>query len=646
MGSHNDGVSEEIEMQSAHATEPSVTSRSFFQRNTNRLAAMVKSANDNISKSAIGRFFRLDGCGHSSEIRNARFSTEVRAGLTTFATMSYIIAVNSSILADSGFDCVCNPLPKGIEPKGSQVCGNQDEYDVCINDVKLDLVTATAIVGAFSSILFGITTNLPVALAPGMGLNAYFTYQVVGIRGTGPIPYKVALMAVFIEGWIFLVLALTGMRQWLVRVIPASIKTASGVGIGLFLTLIGLSYSSGIGFITGGVSTPLAIGGCPAEYLDSNGECTQQVLTNPKMWVGILFGGIFTAFLMAFRVKSAIVIGIVIVSIISWPRSTPLTYFPNTAEGNQRWEFFKQIVAFHPIKHTMGKLQWDLSGAVGSRFAIALVTFLYVDIIDCSATLYSMARFCNRVRRGERDFPRSTLAFCTDAICISLGALLGCSPVTAFIESGAGVAEGGRTGLTAIVCGLCFLSSIFFAPIFASIPPWATGSTLVLVGCLMIRQVTRVNWMYIGDAIPAFVTLSFIPFSYSVAYGLMAGMFTYCALNTLIWVVIKLSGGAVLPTDYDQKEYWTWKPESNENWLLKLFSLGRRWKEDKQELKQNPGFPLTGEGDSLHHPPSEEKIRDKVPSPRPFRVYIVEGYRFSREKMREIQLMLAMIDKG
>lgn len=162
-------------------------------------------------------------------------------------------------------------------------------------------------------------------------------------------------------------------------------------------------------------------------------------------------------------------------------RYTPFSYFPDSVEGNQRWEFFKQVVAFHPIKHTAGQLQWDLRGAVGSRFAIALITFLYVDIIDCSATLYSMARFCNRVRRGERDFPRSTLAFCTDAICISLGALLGCSPVTAFIESGAGVAEGGRTGMTAIVCGLCFMSSIFFAPIFASIPPWATGSTLVLV---------------------------------------------------------------------------------------------------------------------------------------------------------------------
>jgi len=163
-------------------------------------------------------------------------------------------------------------------------------------------------------------------------------------------------------------------------------------------------------------------------------------------------------------------------------RNTPLTYFPATDSGQERWDFFKKVVAFHPIKHTLVQQQWDLgSGQVAGRFAIALFTFLYVDIIDCTATLYSMARFCNRVRRDERDFPSSTIAYCTDAVCISLGALLGCSPVTVFIESGAGIAEGGRTGLTAIVTGLCFVLSLFFAPIMASIPPWATGSTLVLV---------------------------------------------------------------------------------------------------------------------------------------------------------------------
>jgi len=158
-----------------------------------------------------------------------------------------------------------------------------------------------------------------------------------------------------------------------------------------------------------------------------------------------------------------------------------MTYFPNTEEGDRRWDFFSKVVAFHPIQHTLAQQQWDLTGVNSTHFVMALLTFVYVDIIDCTATLYSMARFCNKVRKGERDFPRSTVAYCIDAICISIGSLFGCSPVTAFIESGAGIAEGGRTGLTAIVTGCCFLMSLFLAPIFASIPPWATGSTLILV---------------------------------------------------------------------------------------------------------------------------------------------------------------------
>lgn len=206
---------------------------------------------------------------------------------------------------------------------------------------------------------------------------------------------------------------------------------------------------------------------------------------------------------------------------------------------------------------------------------MALFTFLYVDIIDCTATLYSMARFSGVVDPETGDFPRSTLAYCTDALCISVGALLGCSPVTAFIESGAGIAEGGKTGLTAMVCGICFFISMVFAPIFASIPPWATGCTLILVrhclswprsyltkpqvGCLMMRQIVNVNWRYIGDAVPAFVTIMFIPFGYSAAYGLIAGLMTYTALNGLIYLTKLISRGHIVPDDEDNREYWTSK---------------------------------------------------------------------------------------
>ncbi|KAK7750623.1 hypothetical protein SLS62_007470 [Diatrype stigma] len=435
------------------------------------VAAWFNQIEHRINRSTFGRVFRLEDSGHPKAIEGARFFNEIRAGLTTFATMAYIIAVNAAVLSESG-------------------------------ELKRDLVTSTAALAGLSSIAFGFLTNLPVALGPGMGLNAYFTYQVVGWHGTGNIPYRVALTAVFVEGFIFIFLALTGMRQWLINMIPATIKTACGVGIGLFLTEIGLSYSAGIGAITGGYATPLTIGGCPAEYLNEKGECVTHIMANPAMWIGITLGGILVAFLMAFRVKSAIIIGIAVVSVLSWPRNTSFTYFPHTEDGDSRFEFFRQVVAFHPIDNVLAAQEWNLTGTTTAKFFLALMTFLYVDIIDCTATLYSMARFCGVVEE-DGDFPRSTIAYCTDAAFISIGSLLGCSPVTAFIESGAGIAEG-------------------------------------------------------GDAVPSFITLAFIPFSYSVAYGLIAGMLVYVVLNTMIWSVVYLTANSLEPVNYEDKEVYRW----------------------------------------------------------------------------------------
>ncbi|KAK6062389.1 permease [Seiridium cupressi] len=508
-----------------------------FSGKTQGILDKFSDIEDRINRSTFGRVFRLDGSGHPKQIRGASFFRELRAGLTTFATMAYIIAVNSHVLSESGGTCECNTP--------SDHCKTDAAYASCQTILKQDLITATAAIAGLSSILFGFLTNLPVALGPGMGLNAYFTYQVVGWHGTGMVSYSLALTAVFVEGFIFMFLALTGLRQWLVKMIPSTIKTASGVGIGLFLTMVGLSYSAGVGAITSGGSTPF--------------------------WIGITLGGIFVAFLMAFRVKSAIVIGITLVSVISWPRGTNYTYFPGDKDGDDRYEFFKKVVAFHPIEKTLFAQQWDLSGSTGSQFALALVTFLYVDIIDCTATLYSMAKFSGVVDENG-DFPRSTMAYCTDAACISIGSLFGCSPVTAFIESGAGIAEGGRTGLTAMMTGLCFLLSLFLAPIFASIPPWATGSTLVLVGCLMIRQVCNINWAYIGDAVPSFVTLVFMPMSYSVAYGLIAGMFVYVVLNTMIWAVVHFTDGRITPANYNEKEVYNWAMSRRDmpTWMRKI----------------------------------------------------------------------------
>ncbi|KAF2419998.1 hypothetical protein EJ08DRAFT_598659 [Tothia fuscella] len=525
---------------------------------------------DFIGRSTFGRIFRLEGCGHEKEIKNTRFLREIRAGITTFFTMAYIISVNSTILADSGGTCVCR------DPK-DPTCATNTEYSLCLLGrliklgLKRDLITATAATAGLASFLFGFMTNLPVALAPGMGLNAYFAYQVVGFHGTGSISYGLALGAVFIEGFIFMFLALLGMRQWLVRLLPNSIKIASGCGIGLFLSLIGLSYSSGIGAITGGgKATPLDIAGCPPQYIDANsGACTSHKMENPTLWIGLFCGGILTTYLMSYKVKSAIVIGIAVVSILSWPRPTSFTYFPYTEEGTERFNFFKKVVSAHPMRSTLNVIDWNIMKAP-SQFALALFTFLYVDIIDCTATLYSMARFSGVVDAKSGDFPRSTIAYCTDSIMISVGALFGVSPVTAFIESGAGIAEGGKTGLTAMTTGVCFLISLFFSPIFASIPPWATGCTLVIVGCMMMRQVTLINWRYIGDAVPAFVTLLFMPFSYSVAYGLIAGILCYITINTLTYLTRIVSFGYLIPADEDHREYWTWSPQGTLPWFIRV----------------------------------------------------------------------------
>lgn len=188
------------------------------------------------------------------------------------------------------------------------------------------------------------------------------------------------------------------------------------------------------------------------------------------------------------KVRGAIIVGIAIVSICSWPRDTAITFFPRSVIGDSRFDFFKNVVGFHPIKRILLAQDWDLT-KVGGQFALAVFTMLYVDILDATGTLYSMARFSGVVDPVTGDFPKSTLAYCADAMAISIGSLFGSSPVTAFVESGAGIQEGGRTGLTAITTGILFFVSLFFAPIFASIPPWATGGALILVGCMMMRGV-------------------------------------------------------------------------------------------------------------------------------------------------------------
>lgn len=474
-----------------------------------------------------------------------------------------------------------------------------NDYDLCTQEINRDMVTATAAIAALSSFCMGIFANMPIALAPGMGLNAYFAYQVVGIHGNGPVPYRLALTAVFVEGFIFVALSMLGLRQWLARAIPSSLKIASGAGIGLYLSIIGLTYSAGIGAITGSTSSPLELAGCVPSLRNSvTGVCEGGKMRNPTMWLGIFCGGIFTAFLMLYRVKGAIIAGIILVSITSWPRSTDVTYFPHTAAGDDSFAFFKKVVTFHPITHTLTAQDWNITGEHAGQFALALVTFLYVDILDATGTLYSMARFCGAIDEDTQDFEGSAVAYIVDACGISIGSLFGSPPVTAFIESGAGISEGGITGITACVTGICFFISIFFAPIFASIPPWATGCTLILVGAMMARACTDINWRYAGDSIPAFLTLAIMPFTYSIAYGLIAGIITYIILNTGAWIIAKVSGGRILPHDYEQKDYWTYKVRGGllPGWVKRAAKgkrdFWREWDFDAEELTSRDSYVM------------------------------------------------------
>ncbi|GAD94411.1 hypothetical protein UREG_07549 [Paecilomyces variotii No. 5] len=499
-----------------------------------------------VAASPFGRRFRLDRSGHRRERKGSRFSTEIRAGLATFFAMAYIISVNATILTDSGGTCVCTDAK-------DLTCAGNVEYNLCLDVIRRDLITATAAIAALSTFCMGLFANMPIALAPGMGLNAYFAYNVVGFHGTGPVPYRLALTAVFIEGFVFVGLSVLGLRQWLARAIPRSIKLASSVGIGLYLSLIGLTYSAGIGAITGDTSTPLVIAGCRQSDL----------------------------------IKGAIIAGILLVSIISWPRDTSITYFPHTPEGDNSFDFFKKVVTFHQIEKTLNAQNFDLDGVSG-QLGLAFITFLYVDILDCTGTLYSMARFAGAIDEETQDFEGSAVAYLVDAFSISIGSLFGSSPVTAFVESGAGISEGGATGITAMVTGLCFFISVFFAPIFASIPPWATGCTLVLVGAMMTKAAPEINWLYLGDAVPAFVTLAVMPFTYSIAYGLISGIVTYMILNTFTWLVDKASGGRITPANRHLKDPWTYKIPGGvlPAWIVRL-AHGKIdfWREYPKEVR-------------------------------------------------------------
>ncbi|KAK4756704.1 hypothetical protein SAY87_006831 [Trapa incisa] len=537
--------------------------------------------NARVESSRLGKWFKL------SE-RGSTFTTELRAGTATFLTMAYILAVNASILTDSGGPCSvsdCIPLCSDrslsasnctapglsvIQPDAScKFDPVNPGYTACLDKVRKDLIVATVASSLIGCVIMGLFANLPLALAPGMGTNAYFAYTVVGYHGSGSISYQSALAAVFIEGLLFLLISAIGLRAKLAKLIPKPVRISSSAGIGLFLAFIGLQNNEGIGLIGYSSSTLVTLGGCPTSSRASlapvveaaNGTvtllaggtvsgdifCLRNRMESPTLWLGIV-GFIIIAYCLVKNIKGAMIYGIVFVTAVSWFRNTSVTAFPHTDAGNSAYSYFKKVVDIHTIEKTAGALSFRNIGK--GSFWEALVTFLYVDILDTTGTLYSMARFAG-FAAPDGGFDGQYFAFMSDASSIVVGSLLGTSPVTAFIESSTGIREGGRTGLTALTVAGYFFLAFFITPLLASIPAWAVGPPLVLVGVLMMRSVVEIEWGDMRQAIPAFITMILMPLSYSIAYGLIGGIGTYIVLHLWDWSEALLRGHGLIKPKLD-----------------------------------------------------------------------------------------------
>lgn len=497
----------------------------------------INAFNAQFNASAIGKFFKL-------EERGSNFTTEFRGACATFLTMAYILAVNPRLLADSGGSCDAGALGGPFSTA----------YAACKEEVKRQMILSTALTSMVACFLMGGLANLPIALSCGMGMNAYFTFDVVGYHGTdGRLTYGAALSAVLIEGIIFTVLAVTGVRYYIIKFIPEPVRLATPAAIGAFLAHLGLQTAEGIGVVVGDVATAVTLGGCAPEYRTSMVQFTAACSANPdacipsdnytcdikggKMqspttWIGIL-GTVIMAIGLAYKVKSAFIISIGFVTFISWFRFTEITYFPDNEAGDKRFEYFQKVVAVESLDKVVN--QFNFSELQGSAAALAVITMLYVDFLDTSGTLLGLVSSMDFLKEGEEDFPGSREAFTVDAVSTVFGSIFGLSPITSYIESAAGIEVGSRTGLTSIFVGFFFFLSIFFSPIIASIPPWATGGALIIVGGLMARSLSKVHWDNPIHACVAFITVMMMPLTYSIAYGLIAGIGSWFAVQLVFF---------------------------------------------------------------------------------------------------------------
>lgn len=393
--------------------------------------------------------------------------TEILAGITTFMTMAYILAVNPGMLSETGMD---------------------------IGGV----FTATAVSSAIACFMMALLANYPFALAPGMGLNAFFTYSVVfGMSRS----WQFALTAVFIEGIIFILLSFFNVREAIFNSIPMNLKKAVSVGIGLFIALIGFVNA---GIVVTGDGTILGLGD-----LTSNGVLLA------------LLGLIITGFLLAKKVKGALFFGIIITTLLGIPFR--ITSLP---QGD-----FLGIFSLPPsIKDVAFKFEW--TDVFTWDMLIVMFSFLFVDIFDTIGTLIGVSSKANMLDENGK-LPKVKQALLADAIGTTLGACLGTSTVTTYVESASGVAEGGRTGLTAFTTGVMFLLALILSPLFLMIPGQATAPALIIVGLFMMSPIKEIDLEDFTEAIPAFLTIVMMPFAYSIAEGIVFGMVSYTILKTL-----------------------------------------------------------------------------------------------------------------
>lgn len=418
----------------------------------------------------LERSFKLKANGTSVR-------TEVMAGLTTFMTMAYILAVNPLVLSATGMD-------------------------------QKALFTATALSAVVGTLMMAFLAKYPFALAPGMGLNAFFAYTVVLGMGHS---WQFALTAVFIEGLIFIALSAFKVREMIFDSIPLSLKKAVSVGIGLFIALIGA--------INGGIVTSGKIGVEGGKnFLLEDGLVIKLADLNSGPALVTIIGLIITAVLLIYKVKGALLIGIVVSTIVAIPMG--VTRLPEAG-----------IVSLPPSLAPIA-FKFEFASIFTFDMLIVVLSFLFVDIFDTIGTLVGVASKTKMLDENGK-LPRISQALMSDAVATVTGSCLGTSTVTTFVESSAGVAEGGRTGLTSLTTSVFFALSLFFAPLFGIVPSSATAPALILVGLFMMSPIKEIDFSDYTEAVPAFLTIVMMPFAYSIADGITFGMMSYVLLKVL-----------------------------------------------------------------------------------------------------------------